>query len=386
MKNYYEILGVDRNATLKEIKKAYRDKVKRTHIDSKAQENLSEEEIKILNAKLHEICIAYKTLSDPDKRSDYEVKLLVNEFLKMHSKVEKEEIKNKKSEEEISCEDVQSRPTLKEIYQEVKEEEKENSFSKRHSILNKRIKKAYPKKENSNLINEFVISFGKGTIHIGHELFYRIDKFKNSFKDPMPKFVIKNRYLLSTLGVVVAMNIISKNIDLSTPSIDSINLVTEALSDEDNEIKTEDNLNYPSEKTVLTRIYKIKEGDTLYSLATSSGNNPESIRKINNLSSDEIYVGDYLYLPYEVSASNLKYYTKTINVKDKSLYEIAEKYETDLETICTLNKETIEIINQEKGLNTNIYYTTANTIIVPNFISISELSKLKSEDILKHIK
>lgn len=64
MKNYYEILGVDRDATQEEIKKAYRALAKKYHPDS-APENSQVKE------HFQQIQEAYSVLSDPEKREKY---------------------------------------------------------------------------------------------------------------------------------------------------------------------------------------------------------------------------------------------------------------------------------------------------------------------------
>ncbi len=63
--NYYDILGVDRNAGDKEIKKAYRDLAKIHHPD-KNQDNKDSEK------KFKEISEAYAVLSDKKKRASYD--------------------------------------------------------------------------------------------------------------------------------------------------------------------------------------------------------------------------------------------------------------------------------------------------------------------------
>ncbi|MBO8139133.1 MAG: molecular chaperone DnaJ [Thermosipho sp. (in: Bacteria)] len=65
-KDYYEILGVSRNATEEEIRKAYKQLIKKWHPD-KHHENKKEAE-----QKFKEIQEAYEVLSDPEKRAMYD--------------------------------------------------------------------------------------------------------------------------------------------------------------------------------------------------------------------------------------------------------------------------------------------------------------------------
>lgn len=64
MRNYYQILGVKRDATQEEIKQAYRRLVKKYHPDAAGQ---TEENIK----RFQEIQEAYSVLSDPEARERY---------------------------------------------------------------------------------------------------------------------------------------------------------------------------------------------------------------------------------------------------------------------------------------------------------------------------
>jgi curved DNA-binding protein len=64
-KDYYKILGVDRNAEEKEIKKAYRKLARQYHPDVNPGDKAAEEHFKDINE-------AYEVLSDPDKRHKYD--------------------------------------------------------------------------------------------------------------------------------------------------------------------------------------------------------------------------------------------------------------------------------------------------------------------------
>ena len=65
-KDYYEVLGVPRNASTEEIKKAYKELVKKWHPDLHKEDKAQAEE------KFKEIREAYEILSDPQKRAQYD--------------------------------------------------------------------------------------------------------------------------------------------------------------------------------------------------------------------------------------------------------------------------------------------------------------------------
>ena len=64
-KDYYEVLGVEKNATEQEIKKAYRKLAMKYHPDRNKDNKEAEEKFK-------EASEAYEVLSDADKKAQYD--------------------------------------------------------------------------------------------------------------------------------------------------------------------------------------------------------------------------------------------------------------------------------------------------------------------------
>lgn len=65
MEDYYKLLGVDRKASQKEIKQAYRKLARQYHPDVNPNDTAAQEKFKQINE-------AYEVLSDPDKKQKYD--------------------------------------------------------------------------------------------------------------------------------------------------------------------------------------------------------------------------------------------------------------------------------------------------------------------------
>ena len=81
-------------------------------------------------------------------------------------------------------------------------------------------------------------------------------------------------------------------------------------------------------------IYTVKKGDSLYSIATKYNVTVNDIKKLNNLSSNNLSIGQKLNIP---SNSNTSSSTTYIVKSGDSLYEIARRYNTTVDSIKKKN-------------------------------------------------
>ncbi len=78
-KNYYEILGVDREASVKEIKKSYHELARLYHPDSNFYADIIDDKLNAEQIELFKVITsAYQTLIDPQKREQYDTTILPN--------------------------------------------------------------------------------------------------------------------------------------------------------------------------------------------------------------------------------------------------------------------------------------------------------------------
>jgi len=88
----------------------------------------------------------------------------------------------------------------------------------------------------------------------------------------------------------------------------------------------------PSTKTYT---YQVKKGDTLYQIAKKNNTSVAKLKKLNNLSSNTLTIGQTLLIP-----SSEEEYFIYIVVRGDTLYQIAEKNNTTIDEIKKLNNLT----------------------------------------------
>jgi len=92
--------------------------------------------------------------------------------------------------------------------------------------------------------------------------------------------------------------------------------------------------------------YIVKKGDSLYQIAIKYGTTVDEIKKLNNLTSNALTIGQVLKIPdiedKEIMSDELSIY---IVKKGDSLYNIAKKYDTDVYTLKKINNLSSDILS-----------------------------------------
>lgn len=94
-------------------------------------------------------------------------------------------------------------------------------------------------------------------------------------------------------------------------------------------------------------IYIVKKGDSLYSIANKYNTTVDELKRINNLTSNILSIGQVLKLPND-KANNVEKEENTISYtvqKGDSLYSIARKYDTTIDRIKDLNNLTTNLLS-----------------------------------------
>ena len=157
-----------------------------------------------------------------------------------------------------------------------------------------------------------------------------------------------------------------------------------------------DYLGYPYNENAILNEYIVQKGDTLYSISKRFNISIEELKRINNLISNNLSIGQVLVLNKEDYPLNPNYVVQ----KGDTLFSIAQKNNVSIEDIIEINqlKSNILSIGQElyipkedpkENINTNEYdiYTVQKgdslwlisqkfNTTVPNIIDINNLTDL----------
>lgn len=110
----------------------------------------------------------------------------------------------------------------------------------------------------------------------------------------------------------------------------------------------------PNGEIVETNVYTVKKGDSLYSIAVANNVTVDDLKKINNLNSNMLQIGQKLVIPTKEDILQEDYTIYTVK-KGDTLYKIANDFNVPLRDILTLNKlnSTSLTIGQQLLIPTN---------------------------------
>lgn len=121
-----------------------------------------------------------------------------------------------------------------------------------------------------------------------------------------------------------------KRINNLTSNILSIGQVLKLPSDKVSDIEKEEN----------TISYTVQKGDSLYSIARKYDTTIDRIKKLNNLTTNLLSIGQVLLIPTDTNLET----TYTVQ-KGDSLYSIAKKYNTTVDRLKQLNNLTSNLLS-----------------------------------------
>lgn len=87
----------------------------------------------------------------------------------------------------------------------------------------------------------------------------------------------------------------------------------------------------------MERYYIVKKGDSLWSIASKNNTTVDNIKKLNNLSSNNLSVGQVLKLSYDAKKEDIKESNIYTVKKGDSLWLIANKYGTTVDELKNIN-------------------------------------------------
>ena len=120
--------------------------------------------------------------------------------------------------------------------------------------------------------------------------------------------------------------------------------------------------NYVPPEGFVSNSYTVQKGDSLYSIAQKLGTTVDELKKLNNLTSNNLSIGQILKIPEKYVQDNEKniYVVK----KGDSLYSIARDNNTTVNELKTINNLTSDILTIGQTLLLPSATVTANTYTV----------------------
>ena len=132
-------------------------------------------------------------------------------------------------------------------------------------------------------------------------------------------------------------------------------------------------IEYTSPEVIVTDTYKVMKGDTLYGISKKLDTSVDELKKINNLTSNSLSIGQILKIP-----------TKTVDIGNTELYQvkpgdtlygIANKYGISLKELKAINNLESDIISIGQLLNVPSGLSSVNTYTVGSGDTLYSIAK-----------
>lgn len=180
---------------------------------------------------------------------------------------------------------------------------------------------------------------------------------------------------------------ISKNQNIPIDTIIKLNNLTSSNLEIGQQLKLKSDSNNSSNKNQ----YMVQRGDTLYSLALKYNTTVDKLRKLNNLNTNTLTIGQILVLPIETDIDEYDIY---VVKKGDSLWSISRKFNIDVNDLIELNNlkdltlqinQSILVPKQQENIETDLYivkkgdtlWSISNKLNIP-VQTLKELNNLNS--------
>ena len=139
---------------------------------------------------------------------------------------------------------------------------------------------------------------------------------------------------------------IARNYNISVSDIKTLNnLTTNNLSiGQILKLPTNNNSNNNENTTDEYQTYTIKKGDNLYQIARTFNTTVDEIKTLNNLTSNTLTIGNTLKIPRSKEQTSTDYLTYKV-VSGDTLYSIAKKYNINVDTLKNYNNLTSNLLS-----------------------------------------